>query len=86
MPVKTAMVAPSFVAVPVPAGTHQIVFQYHSESSYPALFALGALTLLGLAFGPKLWPVVKRRLPARRKAVPVVAASAPPGEAGESHA
>ena len=59
-PVKTAMLAPSFVGVPVPAGTHQVVFQYHSESSYPALFALGALTLLGLIFGPALasprWP------------------------------
>ena len=35
-PVKTAMLAPSFVGVPVPAGTHDVVFQYHSAVGVPA--------------------------------------------------
>ena len=54
-PVKTQMLAPSFVGVPVPAGTHLVVFKYRPRSSYPALFALGAFVLLGIAFGPMMW-------------------------------
>ena len=54
-PVKTQMLAPSFVGVPVPAGRHTVVFSYKSRSFYPALFAFGALTLLGLALGPAGW-------------------------------
>lgn len=62
-PVKPEMLAPSFVGVPVPAGTHLVVFKYRPRSSYPALFALGAFTLLALALGPMLW----RRWSRRRK-------------------
>ena len=54
-PVKTAMLAPSFVGVPVPQGTHDVVFQYHSDTKYPEYVAVGLLTLLGLAFGPTVW-------------------------------
>jgi uncharacterized membrane protein YfhO len=54
-PVPTQMLAPSFVGVPVPAGTHLVVFKYHSRSSYPYLFALGVLALLVLALGPWAW-------------------------------
>ena len=46
-PVKTAMLAPSFVGVPVPQGTHDVVFQYHSDTKYPEYVAVGLLTLLG---------------------------------------
>ncbi len=56
-PVKPQMLAPSFVGIPVPAGTHEVAFQYRPSRSYPALFGLGALTLLGLALGP----VARRR-------------------------
>ena len=54
-PVKTQMLAPSFVGVPVPAGSHLVVFEYHSRSSYPLLFALGVLVLLGFVLAPLLW-------------------------------
>jgi hypothetical protein len=61
LPVRTAMLAPGFVGVPVPAGTHDVVFQYHSQSGYPLLFAIGVLTLLGLASGPALWRRYRHR-------------------------
>jgi hypothetical protein len=67
-PVKTQMLAPSFVGVPVPAGTHLVVFKYRPRSSYPALFALGAFVLLGIAFGPMMW----RRWNRRRKSAEAV--------------
>ena len=65
-PVKPQMLAPSFVGVPVPAGTHLVVFKYRPRSSYPALFALGAFVLLAIALGPMLW----RRWSVRRKSRP----------------
>ena len=55
------MLAPSFVGVPVPAGTHHVVFQYRSQSGYPALFALGVLTLLAFVFAPSLWRRYRKR-------------------------
>ena len=64
-PVRTAELAPGFVGVPVPAGTHDVVFQYHSQSGYPLLFSIGILTLLALAFGPGLW---RRYRPRRSEA------------------
>jgi hypothetical protein len=60
-PVPVQMVAPSFVAVPVPAGDHVVAFQYRSTRSYPALFAIGALTLLVIASAPLLLRRVRRR-------------------------
>jgi hypothetical protein len=68
-PVKTAMLAPSFIGVPVPPGTHDVVFQYHSDTKYPEYVAVGLLTLLGLAFGPSIW----RRYRARRHPEPAEA-------------
>ena len=70
-PVKTQMLAPSFVGVPVPAGTHTVAFAYKSRSFYPALFAFGALTFLGLALGPWGW----RRYRARRPRAAVTPSS-----------
>jgi len=61
VPVKTAMLAPSFVGVPVSAGDHYVAFRYKPISHYPLYFAIGALTLLGLIFGPVLWRRNRRR-------------------------
>jgi hypothetical protein len=69
-PVKTAMLAPSYVGVPIPAGTHDVVFQYHSDTKYPEYFAIGIVTLFGLAFGPKLWRRYRRRGHHERVAAP----------------
>ena len=60
-PVKVAMLAPSFVGVPVPAGSHLVVFRYHPVSYYPALFAVGLLALIGLTIAPRLWKRSRRR-------------------------
>jgi hypothetical protein len=60
-PVKTRMLAPSFVGVPVPAGDHVVAFQYRPTRSYPIYFAIGVLTLLALVFGPVLWRRLRRR-------------------------
>ncbi len=60
-PVPTQMVAPSFVAVPVPAGDHVVAFQYRSTRSYPALLAIGALTLLVIGSAPSVSRRVRRR-------------------------
>lgn len=59
--VKPTMIAPSFVAVPVAVGTHVVTFQYRSSSRYPALFAVGALVLLALVFGPERWRRARAR-------------------------
>ncbi len=59
--VKPQMLAPSFVGVPVPAGTHSVVFAYKARSFYPALFTVGALVLLSLAIGPWGWRRYRRR-------------------------
>jgi hypothetical protein len=50
--VKTHMIAPDFVSVPVPAGTHDVVFTYQPYPYYPELLAIGLITLLGLQFAP----------------------------------
>jgi len=52
VPLAPRMAAPSFVAREVPAGRHSIVFRYRSFPRYDALFALGALSLAALWFGP----------------------------------
>jgi hypothetical protein len=43
--VRPFMVAPSFVAVAVPAGGHAVEFAYGGYPGYPLLFALGLLAL-----------------------------------------
>ena len=57
---KPVMLAPSFVGVEVPAGTHTIAFQYKSYPHYPVLVTIGVATLIGLA----LWP--RRKWVARK--------------------
>ena len=53
--VKPQMIAPDFVSVPVPAGTHHIAFRYEPYPDYPELLALGLITLLALQVG---WPLI----------------------------
>jgi hypothetical protein len=48
-PAPAVMVAPALVATRVPAGVHRVAFRYAGYGHYPELFALGLLTLLGLA-------------------------------------
>jgi Bacterial membrane protein YfhO len=57
----TRMVAPALVAVDVPAGTDHVVFRFHGYGDYPALFALGGLTLVMAAAGPACVLYARRR-------------------------
>ncbi|MEX2421322.1 MAG: hypothetical protein WD670_05830, partial [Actinomycetota bacterium] len=50
--VPPEMVAPSFVGATVPAGEHTVVFRYRPFPRYDLLFAIGALTFVGLWVGP----------------------------------
>jgi hypothetical protein len=50
----TLMVAPTLVAVDVPAGTDHVVFRFHGYGDYPELLALSGLSLAMLAAAP-LW-------------------------------
>jgi hypothetical protein len=50
--VPPEMVAPSFVGATVPAGEHTVAFRYRPFPRYDLLFAIGALTFLGLWVGP----------------------------------
>jgi Bacterial membrane protein YfhO len=59
------MVAPALVAVKVTRGVHTVVFQFSGSSSYPELFAVALLTLLGVAIGPRLWRRHRARLTRR---------------------
>jgi uncharacterized membrane protein YfhO len=52
--VKTQMIAPDFVSVPVPAGTHDVTFTYEPYPYYLELLSLGLLTLVGLQCGLRL--------------------------------
>jgi hypothetical protein len=52
------MVAPALVGVTVAPGLHHVVFTYHGYSSYPLLFVIAALALIGAAVGGAVW---KRR-------------------------
>ena len=54
VPATMQMVAPSFMGVTVPAGSHSIAFRYQSYPDYALLLAIGALTILGLWFVPAL--------------------------------
>ena len=60
------MVVPGFVAVTVSPGQHTVIFQYASYSHYGVLLSLGVLTLVMLAFGPRLWRGKAGRLVRRR--------------------
>ena len=54
----TLMVAPALVAVEVPAGTDQVVFEFGGYGDYPELLAVGGVSLVVAGVGP-VW--VRRR-------------------------
>ena len=54
-PAATQMVAPAYVGVGVGPGRHTVRFTYEPYPHYPELLALGALTLLAIGLGPRLW-------------------------------
>jgi hypothetical protein len=66
-PVPTAMLAPSFVGVPVPAGDHVVAFRYRPIRSYRVLFAVALLTLLLLCVGPVIWRRVRESVKVTRR-------------------
>lgn len=47
------MVAPSFVGVVVPAGSHTVVFRFTTYPYYPELLGVGFVTFLALLFVPR---------------------------------
>jgi hypothetical protein len=63
--VTPEMVAPALVGVTVAPGVHHVVFVYRGYGSYPTLFVVGLLTLVGAAVGPWAW----RRSERRRRAL-----------------
>jgi Gpi18-like mannosyltransferase len=76
--VTTAMVAPSFVGVPIPAGRHSIVFEYHPYPYYWLLIAIGLFTQLALVVG---WRRSRRRKPGVEPSVEQTALPAAVGSA-----
>jgi hypothetical protein len=62
----TEMVAPALVGVTVAPGYHTIVFTYKGSSSYPLLFAIALVTLVGVGVGWLRWRRVVTRLNPRR--------------------
>ena len=61
-PVGTEMVAPGMVAVPVPAGTHQVRFAYDEFQYDEVLLLAGVLAIAGLWWVPRR--LARRREPA----------------------
>jgi uncharacterized membrane protein YfhO len=64
--VKPQMIAPDFVSVPVPAGTHVVAFTYQPYPYYPELLLLGLVTLVSLQVGPWLSPRLRATLTSQR--------------------
>ena len=58
--VTPEMVAPALVGVTVAPGPNHVVFQYHGYGSYPLLFLIALLTLLGVGAGPWAWRRYRR--------------------------
>jgi Bacterial membrane protein YfhO len=76
--VTTAMVAPSFVGVPIPAGRHSIVFEYHPYPYYWLLITIGLFTQLALVIVWRRSHRPKPRVESRseRSPIPAVIGSA----------
>jgi len=64
--VKPQMIAPDFVSVPVPAGTHDVAFTYQPYPYYPELLLVGLVTLVSLQVGPRLSPRLRATLTSQR--------------------
>jgi hypothetical protein len=65
--VATEMVAPGMVGVPVPAGTHQVAFEYVEFQYDDVLLVVGGLAIAGLWWVPRR---LARRVVRRRSAAP----------------
>lgn len=76
--VTPAMVAPSFVGAPIPAGRHSVVFVYHPYPYYWLLIAIGLLTQLALVVGRRRSRRRQPRVDPRsdQSAMPVASGSA----------
>jgi hypothetical protein len=57
----TEMIAPALVGVTVTRGVHRIVFRYVGFGSYDELWALALIVLAGLALGPTVWRMARRK-------------------------
>ena len=69
-PAVTEMIAPALVGVTVSPGTHVVVFQFKGYGSYPMLFLIGLLVLVGVGISPRRWRRLFNGSP-RRKALVV---------------
>ncbi len=65
-PTATEMVAPALVGVTVSPGFHTVVFTYEGYSSYPLLFAIAFITLVGTGVGWIRWRRIASRFARRR--------------------
>lgn len=54
-PAHTEMVAPALLGVAIGPGVHRVAFVYHGFGSYPLLFAVALVTMMGVAVVPALW-------------------------------
>ena len=59
-PVKTAMLSPGFIGVPLTPGHHRVVCRYEPEKWKSALAIAGFLGVILLLVGPASWPVLDR--------------------------
>ena len=64
---KPVMIAPSFVGVEIPAGTHKIAFRYRAYPNYPLLVTIGGVTLIALAAWPRRKVIAARVRRARKQ-------------------
>jgi hypothetical protein len=51
----TVMVAPAFVGVLVPAGTHEVAFTYEEYPNYVVLFLAGIVAIAALVYLDRRW-------------------------------
>ncbi|MCL5047442.1 MAG: YfhO family protein, partial [Firmicutes bacterium] len=54
-PAQTEMVAPALVGVTLNKGTYTVRFLYQADPYYPEFFAMLAVGILGLGFGPGVY-------------------------------
>jgi uncharacterized membrane protein YfhO len=85
VPAAIAVVAPGFMAVDVPAGTHRVEFTYDAVSGWEtvASFTLGAVVLAGLVVIDR-WTARDRSGSRHRRSENLVP-GVPASESGPSH-
>ncbi len=60
-PARTEMVAPALVGVTLNKGTYTVRFLYQADPYYPEFFAMLAVGILGLGFGPGAYEKYKNK-------------------------